>query len=367
MWELRVYCQQQRQVFTEFVCFFMEFSFCFVQKYRLYLARLQKENDLKASFCGIQNSDLTTADASEGINQQHPINMRHQNEVANSHIGFSGVNSLVQNTKSNSIESNVKSDAFFPMEEPKRKIHSDAPDIFDRKNLGMGLINVFTAVKPEIRNAAVNASIPNQLWRKVPEVHFQGQKDLDHTESPFGPPPVTGLLHSSEPDGPPPPPARLSSIERIQKYPFDYDLLYDKHKSNDSYQKIPSGKGFDSLPPQVEGELLNHRSLEPVSVAPVTTENQGLNLSSITDVGSNFSLCGDSHCASPDEVLQMGWLQDDFYLTGFGNQSLWFSEFGEPDIVAEVPDHLYDALKFGHEQILDTSELCLLDNGLFIA
>ncbi|KAL7203471.1 hypothetical protein ACSBR2_016709 [Camellia fascicularis] len=49
-----------------------------LQKYRLYLSRLQKENEVKASFGGVKQSDLSSRDAaaSLGLVKQSDLSSR---------------------------------------------------------------------------------------------------------------------------------------------------------------------------------------------------------------------------------------------------------------------------------------------------
>ncbi|KAI4384172.1 hypothetical protein MLD38_002360 [Melastoma candidum] len=342
-----------------------------LQKYRLYLTRLQKDNDLKTSFCGIPISDVTAPNPVGGCSNENTFEI-HPNEVVSSHVGFSGVDSFFQNTKPVRVESNGIGDAFQPMSKTKRKANADTPDGFDWKNSGGDLDKLFVAVKPEARYAtAPDASIPSRFsWREVPEINFQQGKHINHSESKFRPPPLPSLMHSTEHEQPGPAPAKYSPIERTLADPFGNYLLYSKNRTDNHCEESALQEVVGSRPPQFETEFPIQKTLETAPAAMVAAENQGPNLSCVTEVGSspkNLSSCGDSHRPSPEEVLQMGWPDDDFYSLGPGNQLFQFPEFGELDVVSEVPEHLYDTLRFDYEQVFDASELCPMDAGLFSA
>ncbi|KAL3728653.1 hypothetical protein ACJRO7_033263 [Eucalyptus globulus] len=74
-----------------------------LQKYRLYLSRLQKENDLTISYGGMKHSDLNPQDAARASSHQNSINFQ-QNDATTGNSKFAGNNLLIQNLDSRGNE-----------------------------------------------------------------------------------------------------------------------------------------------------------------------------------------------------------------------------------------------------------------------
>ncbi|KAK3418948.1 hypothetical protein EUGRSUZ_H04694 [Eucalyptus grandis] len=74
-----------------------------LQKSRLYLSRLQKENDLRISYGGMKHSDLNPQDAARASSHQNSINFQ-QNDATTGNSKFAGNNLLIQNLDSRGNE-----------------------------------------------------------------------------------------------------------------------------------------------------------------------------------------------------------------------------------------------------------------------
>ena len=98
-----------------------------VQKYRLYLSRLQKENGLKASFGGVKQLDLSSRDTAASLGLQNTI-IRQQSDAASGSYGISSNKTLVQNVDPKIHEGDLKGIVSLPMAEPKKAPVHDIPD-----------------------------------------------------------------------------------------------------------------------------------------------------------------------------------------------------------------------------------------------
>ncbi|KAG6598258.1 Two-component response regulator ORR26, partial [Cucurbita argyrosperma subsp. sororia] len=299
-----------------------------LQKYRLYLSRLQKENDPKACFVvGMKHTDSCSKDREGNFSLCSSL-AGPQTDVTNSSFSFSGDNFLLQNDSS----------------EPKRAAAAAA---------------AARSVPEPIKLAAFDPSKRTCYpWVDAPETKFKQEiKPVVHSEGDFSQFPATVPPHHVQID-------QLQSISSIS--------------SGRSATEKDIASSIESKPMYSEecSQQMVHVNLPKVATDPSSTttaaaaattlgkKNQSLNLSSIsTDIGSGLPF------ETFDEDLQGYLLEDGCYPKNLDHQQIIeFPDYGDPGLFTEVPAYLYDAMRFGYEYSYDPTEYYpVIDEGLFIA
>ncbi|KAJ6355955.1 hypothetical protein OIU78_004139 [Salix suchowensis] len=96
-----------------------------LQKYRLYLSRLQKENDFNNPVGMIKQSDSPSSDSNGNFGSQNSINLQ---DASNGCYGFSGSSLGVHNVDPRSHDGDRKRLVTAPVAEPKRGSTVDPPN-----------------------------------------------------------------------------------------------------------------------------------------------------------------------------------------------------------------------------------------------
>lgn len=349
---------------------FLILKFPPLQKYRLYLSRLQKEkeNDLKSSFGGMKHSDPSPKDPSGSFGLK-PVTT-HQNDVANGSYRYSVSNLLVQNLDpSNNLEG--ESIVSEPTAEPRRASTSHLPDPHRNKNSQMVFNHSFASLESEVNLTAFNSTIPtNYSWSEVPEMEFkQEHKPLIPLENGFSKLPLHDQPHHSHVD-------QLQSISSISSKPSSVDRgitgTFNIRPQNGEYGSSQvncvTSTVSTSDSSQTKTNMENHQALEPIYTGTCSMKTQGFNQTRITDLEStqrNQTLGNGSPFVSFDNELQV-LSQGDCYGMNLGLHNVEFPEYNAPGHIDEVPFHLYDSLRPGYEYLCDTTEYSVIDQGLFI-
>ncbi|KAF8018535.1 hypothetical protein BT93_H3421 [Corymbia citriodora subsp. variegata] len=319
-----------------------------LQKYRLYLSRLQKENDLK-SYGGMKHSDLNPQDSARASSHQNSINFQ-QNDATNGNLRFAGNNLLIQNLNSKSNEIDTRG------------------AIITEKS-GPGISHSLSPLEQEMKSTALDSITPGSFsWREVPEIQFHQENAGNQPEDCFGrmAGPTGGLQSHVQVD-------QLLPITSISSRaqlpnPIETKPLNVDYAINSFAQASVVKTRIDSFPVPTKSHIGNQQTIQPPSINTPSMESQGFNPSCITNLGSsrrNFSsTTTESPFTSPDEILQVGWHQD---YSCLGLQNIEFPDFGDLPIIAGIPAHLYTPLKFDYDQLSDQSELPVINQGLFIA
>lgn len=339
-----------------------------LQKYRLYLSRLQKEkeNDVKSSFGGMKHNDPKDPPGSFGL--QNSMNT-HQNDVLNGGYKFSVDNMLVKNVNPNNHESeSIVSEA---TTEPKRASTSHLPDPHKTKNSQMDFNHSFASLESEVNLAALGSTVPtNYSWSEVPDIQFkQERKPLTQLENGFSKLPVLDPLHHMHVD-------QLQSIPSIRSKPTTTErgktgpiktkpqnIDYGSNQVNCVSSKVSIIDSFQTKP-----DMANHQPLEPIYTNSSSMKTQGFNLSCLTDLESTQrtqTLGNGSPFVSFDDELPV-LFQSDCYGMNLGLHNVEFSEYSAPGLINEVPINLYDSLRIGYEYPCDPTEYSIIDQGLFV-
>ncbi|KAL5760053.1 hypothetical protein ACOSQ2_018891 [Xanthoceras sorbifolium] len=337
-----------------------------LQKYRLYLSRLQKENELKTSVGGTKHTD-SSKDSAGGFGLQSSMNM-HRNDVSNGSYGFSGGNSFVQNVNPKSLEK--KGSVSVPITEPKRALTVDIPDPCKARSSQIGFDSSFTPLGSQVDFTAFGSTIPTQYsWCDVPEVQLKNQTKSTQLEDGFSQLPPSRSQHQIQAD-PIKPAASISSGSSAGDGDIKTKFSDSQYRSNHINHATPVGSSVDSLPVQSKNHIANPQAFDPLSTTAWNMKNQGFNLSCISDLEStqrNINCGIESSFASLDEDLKSRWLHGDYLAMNPGLQDIDFLEYYDPGPFAEAPLHLCDSLRYDYDNLCEPTEYSIIDQGLFIA
>lgn len=337
-----------------------------LQKYRLYLTRLQKENELKTSGGVIKQKDSPSKDSAASFGLQNSITVHHHDDVSNGSHGFSGSNSLVQNVDVKSLAGDLKGIVTIPVTGHKR-VSVDIPNSHKARCSQIGFNGSFVPGDSDVNFTSFDSAIPTQHWSEVPETQFQHEHKPLQLENGFTQP-LPGAWHHIQVDcilSGPSASSKPTVVDKdINLKPFD--VTYKSNYAN----AIPIGSAVDTFPVETTSPIVHHQPFEPIATTTSSMKSQGLNLSCIPDLEAaqrNINWGVGSSLTSLDEDFQLCWLQGDCFAMNLGLQDINFSEYDDPALNSEVPFHLYDTMRFDYEHYYDPTEYSIIDQGLFIA
>ncbi|XWS69146.1 hypothetical protein CRYUN_Cryun04dG0154500 [Craigia yunnanensis] len=338
-----------------------------LQKYRLYLSRLQKDSDIKNSFIGMKQSDPPSKDSTASFGLHNLMNVI-QDDVSNGTYSFSVNNSLVD---IKGHEGDRKGITSVPVAETKGALSIDVPDPRKAKSLQISFDHSLGSVDSGVNFASFNSTNPAKYsWSEIPEIQFKQECEPLQLENGFSQLPLPrSQLHmqmeylqpaTSISSGPSVTEKEASS-SRIEVKP-----LYDDYRSN-HVKHLSATEVVDLFPVQSKSQTLNNQVFESIFATTSSTKSQDVGLNCLTDLEfAQRNLNGGGvPSASLTEDLQVCWLQDDCYATNFGLQDFECTEYNDPALITEIPFHLYDAPRFDHEHLSDSTEYFAIDRGLF--
>ncbi|PWA43363.1 CheY-like superfamily [Artemisia annua] len=282
-----------------------------LQKYRLYLTRLQKD-DIKSTSSGLKLPEFSPRDAAGDRTESIKVQ---QNEAVNSYRTHS--NPHVQNISSKVQEVDFKCSASLKPIKPKKILTGYAVDSHKASSSNIGISQSFGSTE----YSSFNTTLPTQYswnggyteiqFKQEPAPQFQVQNGFSNI----------GL-----------------STQQVQSTAHGQALSKEKDK--------PAKFGSFSLQPP-----------DPVTSSTWSMKNdQSLEPTSITNMELSAFLLQGEHRSS----------------TNLDMQNKGAPEFNELEFIDEVPPDLYDALRFdGYPPDLleyppDLLEYPVIDQGLFI-
>ncbi|KAM7269567.1 hypothetical protein ACFE04_025064 [Oxalis oulophora] len=307
-----------------------------LQKYRLYLTRLQKENELKNSLGGIKNSETPSKDSSGSFGLPNS-GMNNNNDASNvGGYGFSGSKRRIQNVDPNYLEDDQNEIISVSQEKPKRDLTIDIPDR-QMKSPQVNLNNhSYGSLEPDVNFAPFDPAISKpSSWNEMAKTQFKESKPL-HSEEGFS------KRHQPEPHirpdfvpqasstSPRPSVTESNKPKSVNINPFDVDF-----------------------PLQPKNHTVNHQSFEPIFSSSPRMKTQEIDLSCSTDlefVQGNLNhgfgtpagyMDENSHCTYTNVELH----SIDIYQ---------FEDYDDSWLYAAVPISQYDTPRIQY-------------NGLFIA
>ncbi|KAK7387558.1 hypothetical protein VNO78_28446 [Psophocarpus tetragonolobus] len=335
-----------------------------LQKYRLYLSRIQKENNQRSSSSGMKPSDFPSKDQGS-FGFQNSLN-KQQNDVSNDSYNYSDGSLQVGNVETKSHEGDphgIVSQS--TIAKKGRLLTGNIADTNMRDSLRVGLNQHFAPLESEGNHPVFNCSMPTQYsWTEVPCMQLKEEhKSYVHLEDSFSKLPLHGKQHPIHVD-------QSQSVASINSTPsiteeevaacIEAKPLFTDYK-NDYASSISSiGNAVDSFPIQPGSLIMNDQSSEPISTINSGLKTQGYNnLSFISDLElyqRNLLLGGEANTAPLDEDLHFYWLQGERYNMNFGLQHIGMPEYYDPGLVSEAATHLYDS-----------NDYSVIEQGLFIA
>ncbi|CAK9155842.1 unnamed protein product [Ilex paraguariensis] len=331
-----------------------------LQKYRLYLCRLQKENDIKASFGGIKQADLSPKHTAGKFGLHNSINIQ-QDDAANGHFGTSDNKIPPHNIDHKIHEAELKGIVSMSMTKPKKAQIVNIPEPQKLSSSGTGLSHSWGSLEPDPKYAAFDSTLTMQYsWR---DIQYQEYKPHLQLENSFRHLPLPAIQNHIQVNTLRPVPSTNTipfNKERDKPSPVEIQPSGAKCRSQQIRQVAPTGNAFDLLSAQSESCMTNFHTSSPPASATFSMKNQGIDRISVTDLESNKgNLIQEIGAAFAciDEDLTASCFQGDCCSINLGFQN-----------IAEVSPYLYDALKFDYENPCDSLEYpVIIDQGLFIA
>ncbi|XP_010415351.1 PREDICTED: two-component response regulator ARR11-like [Camelina sativa] len=286
-----------------------------LQKYRLYLSRLEKEKELKCYSGGVKSTDSSTKDAE--------VNSGHQSPGKSSFVFSGGIFQKATETDPKPLASaslpDPNTDVIMPPKTKKTRIGFDPP----------------------ISSSAFDSLLP---WNDVPEV--LESKPVLYENS---------FLQQQ------PLPSQSSYVTNSAPC-----LMEEEMKP--PYETPAGGSGVTAdefLMPQDKIPTVTIQDMDPSALSSMKLQEFRSNVTNNTEAilrSLNCELPESNHSASLDTDLDLSWLQGERFLA---NTGLQFQDYSSsPSFLSELPPHLW----YGNERLPDPDEYSfMVDQGLFIS
>lgn len=343
-----------------------------MQKYRLYLSRLQKQNEPNTSFCGIKQSDFPCEDNPGRFGLQSSMTPQHNSPYS---YGYCSDKSIVQDVIPEINKEKVKSiGSFLPVTEAKMSLRGDVPALNTAPQLG--ILHQFGRVVPDADCTSFGSSISHQQpWGgKSSVVQLMQPAKEDHKPD-LGYPHLKlhGQEHHLQVDHE----KRTASANGRTYFtdtdktgPSETEPLCTDYKRSHVRSVSPMGCLTDSLSTHLKHKIEKPREFGamPLTSASSSIKNHDLNRQSINGWVSpqSLTLKNGSLSASTHEDLQLHSLQS---YGGF--EKVWLDENEFVDFsassIADLQSYVYDGLRFNCDYPGDLMEYPLIDKGVFIA
>ncbi|XP_028213071.1 two-component response regulator ORR26-like isoform X2 [Glycine soja] len=336
-----------------------------LQKYRLYLSRIQKENDQRSSSSGMKHSDFPSKDMGSFGFQNSVI--KQQNDVAIDNYNHSDGSLQLQNVETKSHEADPKGIVSQSTIAKKGRILTgNIADTNMRESLRVGLNQTFPPLESEGNHAVFDCSMPTPYsWTEVPHMQLKEEhKSLVYLEDSFNQLPLHGKqqqhIHVDQSQSV----ASISSAPSITEEEaaacIEPKPLFADYNNDYASSVSSTGNAVATFPIQPGSLIMNGQSSERISTTTSGLKTQEYNnLSSISDqeIYQRNLLGCEAASASLDEDLHFYWLEGECYNNmNFGLQNIGMSEYYDPGLISEAPIHLYDSADYS-----------VMDQGLFIA
>ncbi|XVF43818.1 hypothetical protein PTKIN_Ptkin02bG0071000 [Pterospermum kingtungense] len=343
-----------------------------LQKYRLYLSRLQKENDIKNSLMGVKHSDPPSKDSTACFDLHNLMNME-EDDVSNGTYCFPVNNSLSQNVDLKSHEGDRKGIASVPVADAKGTLSGDIPDPHRAKSLQISFDHSLGSVDSGGNFTSFSSTNPARYsWSEIPKIQFKQECEPLQLENGFSPLPLPGSQHRMQTEYLQPASSissgRSITEKEVSSGRTEVKPLYDDHGSNDIKHLSPV-ETVDLFPVQNERRTLNNQVFEPISATTSSMKSQDASLNCLLTnlefAQRNLNGGVAVPFSSLPEDLQFYWLQGDCYAMNSGLQDLECTEYSDPALITEIPFHLFDVPRLDHEHLFDPTEYIVVDQGLF--
>ncbi|XP_026381471.1 two-component response regulator ARR11-like isoform X1 [Papaver somniferum] len=356
-----------------------------LQKYRLYLSRLQKPNDPKSSFCGIKQPDFSQKDP--------PMTFAHkssspvlQNTAANGSFGYTSSNLLVEGAALETHEGDLNGIiSFKSVTEPRSRktLNGDVPSPRKANNSQIGFSHSLVLPELDVNNISFEANISQKhSWNR--EVPIMRMKQLPKQEQK-----LYGYTHlallsqqnkiQSESLQPSPSSINLGTSvgERDKACHLEIKPLHLEDKSDDFKHGFPTAPHISNL---LQADAENTSSQEFRPILRINTDLPCMKLQGYNQHCTNTNAStwkpdqrnqiqgneSTSYCSQQESHL--GLLQDYLFIEDVELNNIASMNYHDPDMFADVPAHLLDKVRFTNDYLCEsTLEYPIMDQGLFIA
>ncbi|KAF5197651.1 Two-component response regulator [Thalictrum thalictroides] len=326
-----------------------------LQKYRLYLSRLQKQS--QPSFGTTKQPDFSDMDPSSSFAFQNSTVM-HQNNATSCSYGHSGNKMLIQDMSSEIQEVNSKPGfPVLPVIEPKMALIVDVPFIHKVDNGSrMALATSFKS-STNVNYMLLEPETPeHHPWGgDGPMIQFTQQPKEEHKPARY----TSGPKHHIQPDF-------MQPVSAI---------------SLGTSMNNMTKAGTSEITPLSTVYTNNHARILSTRPHTVSVQSQTNTvdtevfdsiytsiISQRTKSEKNFVHCGRNSWETPEQKFSVGneSLQDHGCMQNVGFNSLEFSDYLDPELITDLPNHLHDGLGFNSDYPFDSIEYPSISQGLFI-
>nr|GLL32671.1 two-component response regulator ARR11 isoform X2 [Ipomoea trifida] len=304
-----------------------------LQKYRLYLTRLQKENELKASSSGTKHPDLSPKESSSSACLQNLVDVK-PSKSTNGKYAFHGEKFCVQEVESRNYEGEVKAAASLSTAGVSRALVGENCD--SQKSISCSKASWASEVsktgfkhefKPQIQTEDNVNHLPSpKLPRNVhldqaqPLLNLAPHKDINPGEIKSKP----GNINTENP-----------GVRTVSPLECAVDLL-------------------PAQPSQPQSCLTNFQAFEQIPSTTWSTKTPQILINGLESVEGNLFLGGGSW----DKDFNAAALQGEFHSPCVvGPQSLELLDYSNTNLTGEIQPYFYD-----YEYAIDP----VIDHGLFI-
>ncbi|OVA20506.1 SANT/Myb domain [Macleaya cordata] len=340
-----------------------------LQKYRMYLSRLQKQNEPKNSFCAIKQQDFISKDPSTSFGFQGSITM-HQNSAASCSFGYSGNNILIQDVSPRIHEDLNGIGSILSVTEP-RKTSSD--EIADPQKANhssrMGLTHSFGSLGQDVNYTSFGSTIPQQIsWGgKIPKVQFMEQPKEEQEPYPYTNQPLPASEHHLHADQLQSAAFSISGTS-IAERPSEIKQLCTEYRNDHVRNVCQTECTIDLFYAQPNTDIVNTQAFGATFTRLPSIKSQSFDqnfLCNLEPHQKNFVKRSGSTSVSSEEQQQLCSLQDYGYFENVEHNNREILNGSEP--ITELPSHMYDGLRFNIDYLREIMEYPIMDQRLFIA
>ncbi|CAI0426041.1 unnamed protein product [Linum tenue] len=339
-----------------------------LQKYRLYLSRLQKESDQKPSVGGVKHSsDSACSNSAVSFNIQSSANLK-QNDVSSANYGFSGNTVNVEGSRSH--DRDRKGTVSLALAEPQRTLTVDVPHTRMPKGSRIDFSHPSRSSKLDGKFSALDSSFstPFPWGDHTAEIQLKQEQKPLHLDNGF---------------------RQQPALPRHHQQPIKLNCLSSAAAVSSGAIGIPEkveplhGELWNNVKHIQAGEIVSSSSAIQTMNHTTTSQHQVVDEIPATTSSTAKNQCLDLGCIPNFESMQRGpnlgllpypVLDEDLQLfliqggSSLGLQNMGFPEYLDPGLVYEDQINLFDATRFDRENNLyDPTECQLIDQGLFIS
>ncbi|PIN26394.1 hypothetical protein CDL12_00853 [Handroanthus impetiginosus] len=314
-----------------------------LQKYRLYLTRLQKENELKATLGGTKHPDIPPK---ENVCLQNSIPQNatsvKQNILANeTHAASaSGHRILLHNDEPKICDGNMKGILSMPMTDSKKALFGDTNDLSKCSTSRIGFNHSFPPLdsdvksKPPIRiQYSWSTEVPPLQFKQEPKPHFRSDQRSDHLPLPM---------------------QHIDSVES--------SVPHNPGTSKENDKPISQGIGKVTKIDTTAGLFA---PIDLIPCAVLNTKNPNLEQDLFGNLESSqknlFVGTGSALRLWDEEFNNYSSSQGDFYPPNAYLGNIESFTYGIPELFPDIPPYLYDSFNPN-----DVVEYPVMDQGLSI-